>query len=69
MWCSFRGCGVSILDGVLKNRTGINIQDELLVYRMEISKRHGMLVNGMGCYFPGWGVRKRDGVVLSGMGY
>ena len=43
MRCSFRGCGVSILDGVLKNRTGINIQDELLVYRM------GKLVNGMGC--------------------
>ena len=28
-----------------------------------------MLVNGMGCYFLGWGVSKRDGVLLSGMGY
>ena len=34
MGYSYTGCGVSILDGVLKNRTGINIQDELLVYRM-----------------------------------
>ena len=32
--CSYIGGGVSIQDGVLKNRTGINIQDELLVYRM-----------------------------------
>ena len=31
MGCSYTGCGVSILDGVLKNRMGINIQDELLV--------------------------------------
>ena len=34
MGCSYTGCGVSILDRVLKIRTGINILDELLVYRM-----------------------------------
>ena len=34
MVCSYTDCGVSILDGVLKNRTGINIQGELLVYRL-----------------------------------
>ena len=22
----------------------------------------------MGCYFPGWGVNKRDGVLVIGMG-
>ena len=27
-----------------------------------------MLVNGMGCYFPGWGVSKRDGDLVNGMG-
>ena len=27
-----------------------------------------MLVNGMGCYFPGWGGSIRDGVVINGMG-
>ena len=32
--CSYTGCVVSIQDRVLKNRTGINIQDELFVYRM-----------------------------------
>ena len=32
--CSYTRCGVSILDGVLKNMPGINIQDELLVYGM-----------------------------------
>ena len=51
MECSYTGCGFSIQDGVLKNRQGINIQDELLVYRM-------------GCYFPGWGVSIRDGVLV-----
>ena len=30
--------------------------------------RDGMLVNGMGCYFPGWGVSIRDGVLVNGMG-
>ena len=34
MGYSYTGCGVSILDGVLKTGRGINIQDELLVYRM-----------------------------------
>ena len=28
----------------------------------------GVLVNGMGCYYLGWGVSKRDGMLLSGMG-
>ena len=32
--CSYTGCVVSIQDRVLKKRTGINIQDELFVYRM-----------------------------------
>ena len=27
-----------------------------------------MLVNGMGCYFPGRDVRLRDGVLVNGMG-
>ena len=27
-----------------------------------------MLVNGMGCYFPGWGVSIRDGVLVNGIG-
>ena len=26
------------------------------------------VVNGMWCYFPVWGVTKRDGVLFSGMG-
>ena len=54
--CSYRGWGVCIWDGVL--------------------------LNGIGCYKTGWGVSvgnvalvngmgvsKRDGVLLSGMGY
>ena len=27
-----------------------------------------MLVNQMGCYYPGWGVSIRDGVLVNGMG-
>ena len=53
---SYTRCSVSIHDGALKNRTGINIQDELLVYRMGyyfparcISIRKGVLVNGIKC--------------------
>ena len=23
----------------------------------------------MGCYFPGWGISIRDGVLVNGMGY
>ena len=30
--------------------------------------RDGVLVNGKGSYFPGWGVSNRNGVLLSGMG-
>ena len=26
------------------------------------------VVNGMACYFPGWGVSKQDGVLLFGIG-
>ena len=35
-----------------------------------MNKRDGVLVNGMGCYFPGWGVSIRDGVLVKvkGMG-
>ena len=32
-----------------------------------VSKRVGDLVNGMDCYCPGWGVSKRDRVLLTGM--
>ena len=35
---------------------------------LTVSKRDGVLVNGMGCYFPGWDVSKRDGVLVNGMG-
>ena len=27
-----------------------------------------MLDNGLGCYFPGWGVSVRNGVLINGMG-
>ena len=40
----------------------------MLVYGWGVSKRDGVLVNGMGCYFQGWVVSKRNGVLLSGMG-
>ena len=30
--------------------------------------QNGALVNGMGCYFPGWGVSKRVGVLANGTG-
>ena len=33
-----------------------------------VSKRDGVLVYGMGCYFPGWGVSIWDGVLVYGMG-
>ena len=33
-----------------------------------MSKRDGVLVNEMECYFLGWGVSQRDGVLLSGIG-
>ena len=36
------------------------------MYGMGVSKRDGVLVNGMGCYFPGWGVSIWDGVVVNG---
>ena len=32
-----------------------------------VTFRDGVLVNVMGCYFPGCGVSKRNGVLLSGM--
>ena len=28
-----------------------------------------MLVNELGCYFPGWGVSIRDGVLVNVMGF
>ena len=31
-----------------------------------VCKQDGVLVNGMGCYFPGWGVSIWDGVVVNG---
>ena len=45
----------------------------------DVSKRDGVLVYGMGCYFPGWGATRlltstgwsvsiRDGVLVNGMG-
>ena len=39
----------------------------MLVYRMGVSIRDGVLVNGMGCYFPGWGVSIWDGVLVNGI--
>ena len=32
---------------------------------MGVSKRVGVLLNGMACYFPEWSVSKRDLVLLS----
>ena len=31
-----------------------------------MDKREVLNVNGMGCYFPGWDVSKRDGVLVNG---
>ena len=39
----------------------------MLLSEWGVSKRDGMLVNGMGCYFPGWGVCIRDGVLVNGI--
>ena len=33
-----------------------------------VSKHDGVLVYGMGCYFPEWGVSIWDGVLVYGMG-
>ena len=30
--------------------------------------RDGVFINEMVCYFPGWGVSKRDGILVNGMG-
>ena len=38
------------------------------MFGMGVSKRDGVLVNGMGCYFPGWSVSQRYWVLVSGMG-
>ena len=35
---------------------------------MGFSIQDGVLVNGLWCYYPGWGVSKRDGVLHSGCG-
>ena len=32
-----------------------------------VIKRDGVLVNRMGCYFPGWSVSLRDGVLELGV--
>ena len=32
-----------------------------------VSKRDRVLVNWMGCYFPGWGVSIWDGVLVNGI--
>ena len=32
-----------------------------------VSIRDGVLVKGMGCYFPGWGVSIWDGVLVNGI--
>ena len=29
-----------------------------------VSIRDGVLVNGMGCFFPGWGIRIQDAVLV-----
>ena len=36
--------------------------------RWGVSKRDGVLVYGMGDYFPGWGVSLRNEVLVYGMG-
>ena len=41
---------------------GVSKRDGVLHFR------DGVLVNGKGCYFPGWGVSIRDGVLVNGMG-
>ena len=44
-------------------------QDGVLCKReWGVSKRDGVLVTGMGCYFPGCGVSKPDGVLVNGKG-
>ena len=45
---------------------GVDKEDELLKTEWGVNKRNGVLVNGMGCYFPGWDVSKRDGVLVNG---
>ena len=47
MWCYFPGWGVTKRDGVLLSRMGV-------------SERNGVLVIEIGSYFSGWGVSKRD---------
>ena len=32
-----------------------------------VSKRDGVLVNRMGCYFPGWCVSIWDGLLVNGI--
>ena len=54
--------------GVLVNGLDVSKRNGVLVNGMG-DFLDGVLVNGMGCYFLGWGVSKRDGVLLSGMGY
>ena len=29
-----------------------------------VRKRDGVLLNGMGCYIPGWGIRIQDAVLV-----
>ena len=41
----------------------------MLVYRRGVSIRDGVLVYGMECYLPGWGVNIRDRVLVSRMWY
>ena len=49
------GLGVSVRNGVLETGWSVTFRD-------------GVLLNMMGCYFPGCGVSKRDGVLVYGMG-
>ena len=46
----------------------VSKRDGVLIYRMNSYIQNGVLVNGMGCYFPRWDVSKRDGVSVNGMG-
>ena len=39
----------------------------MLIYRMAVSIQDGVLVNGMGCYFSGWGISIWDRVLLNGI--
>ena len=46
---------------------GVSKRDGVLVNGMECYSPRWGLVNGIGCYFPGWGVSFWDGVLVKGI--